>query len=221
MQLDLSTWTTPELKAGLSCLQDLRKALAIEPSDYEAKFEQLSQDFRDQLSGYASDLANENITADEFHDRMVSAIKQGYVQAYRQGAGSVVGRTTLSDADIATIADYLKDEWVWLGNFSRQAGLEDFSAAYLDNRTSLYADAVRGLYWAGKTSRQGDGTLIYWKAMAGCCESCQAVEAGSPYTQETLPGMPGADVCDGLDHCRCELEYVQSIPPDESDQEAA
>lgn len=211
--LRFGEWTRAELKAAYTILGAelalIEKAAPLTPDDYEHKFRLLRQSLADQMAGYAEQLARGRLSASQFRQYMTATIRRAYVQAFTYGSGSVAGRAPLTDMDLVTINRYIADELPYLDHFAQQIRANHYSEAYLLNRTSLYADAIRSLYWAGKVSRQATTTVIWWHAAddENTCDPCAAADAGSPYQLGDLPGLPGADICDGLDRCRCFLRF--------------
>lgn len=214
-----------ELRTAQGLLADLQKAALLTPDDYEAKMDRLSDDFRRKLQNYAQRVSDGDITEAEFRRMMERTIRSDYASAFRFGASSEVGRTILDDGDLMKIRDWVGKELVFLDGFAsdlHQAKLDGDgkSEAYIKNRTDLYANGVRKVYWSGKTDRQPDNTLIYWQAEddAGTCDPCAQAEWESPYTADDLPGMPG-EICDGGGRCRCSLRYEQ--PADAAGDDSA
>jgi hypothetical protein len=188
---------------------DPRKVVNLTPSDYERMFEWLLRGSAARIDGYSRDLAAGRISPRQFRRFMERTIRAAYTSAYRYGASSVTGRTILTDSDLIAIRMYLADELDYLDHFTHDILLHGYSARYLKNRLSLYSDAIRALYWLGKTRRQGKDIMVWWEAHddGRTCENCLKAEQDSPYRIQDLPGMPGADVCLGLDRCRCKLRF--------------
>lgn len=203
------------------------KAAALTPADYEAKFQALQANVEQTLQGYASQLADGSLSPAQFRQRMTATIRANYDDAYRLGMGASGGVARLTDDDWAVVHRYLNDEITYIDNFAREvrrhieAG-DDYSDDYLAWRTGFYSDSLRGLYFSGYANGANDGALFEWTAHADACEPCQAMADGSPYTADELDGqMPGADVCDGLDKCQCELEQVAEAAGDQTSDEEA
>lgn len=201
---------------------------ALTPADYEAKFQALQGKVDQTLQGYASQLADGDITPAQFRQKMTATIRANYDDAYQMGMGASDAATRLSDDDWVVIHRYLNDEIDYIDNYARDirshaAVGDDYSADYLAWRTGFYSDALRGLYFSGMANGAPDGALFQWIAHEGACEPCQAMADGGPYSAGDLDGqMPGADVCLGLDHCHCEIEQVAVASVDATaDQEAA
>ena len=187
----------------------LSKAAALTADDYQAQFEALASSFDDQLTDYGKRLASGDISPAEFKQYMGSTIRTTYDRAYRLGASVQAGeRAILTDADRATIQGILDDELEYLTAFQRDVslGFVPDTEAYLTNRAGMYADAIHGLYWQGRTSQVDSESYEAWyEAEPDACEPCAQNASGSPYSVDEVP-IPGDD-CDGGPRCRCTLRY--------------
>jgi hypothetical protein len=92
---------------------------------------------------------------------------------------------------------------------SHQLG-EEVGHFTIKERTAMYTNAIRALFWQGSVARLPLSQQVYWMALddPNTCGPCAAMESGNPWTIQTLNGrVPGADVCTGLDRCRCTLQF--------------
>lgn len=178
---------------------------------FQAEFDKLTVEFTKELTQLAGQLGSGSISVDEFTTRMAAEIRTAYTQAYQLGASvQQVAASELTAADRATITDYISDEIEYLNGFERALQLQHVpdTEAYLIGRVTLYADAIYGLYWEGRTSRVTDDYDVYYQSEddANTCLPCQLNEVRSPYSPEDAP-IPGND-CEGRSRCRCTLRYV-------------
>ena len=179
-----------------------------------AGYDQGVEDLQGFLAGLTDQLIDGSLTTAGYRNQVAGALRAAYEQAYTAGSG--LDPSDLSADDRATIDDYLNDDLGYLRNFANQIneqgiGEDGFSEDYLHNRISMYGDALQGVFWAGASSTAPAG--VTWVTESDPCDAC-ADAAGHYESVDDLPGMPGADVCDGLDRCRCHLEYDE---PDTGD----
>lgn len=91
------------------------------------------------------------------------------------------------------------------GRYTDEAGA--FSEDAIGARSDLYGGALLGTangVWANVLPAE---TIFTWE-LGGVnnCETCPVLAADSPYTQETLPGVPGdPGICECGANCRCTL----------------
>lgn len=206
----------------------------LDPADYEQRFEQLLEDLQGRFDELADQVAAGDITAPQFRHRAERALRSGYVQAYRYGAGAQGGSPTLSDDDVAAIGDAFAEDQAYLETFAQQIadGYVPVEAAdraavegtvLLSDRANLYANSVREMYFRGIVARTDDGEQVEWQlGDADHCDPCLEAADGSPYTSDTLPGYPG-EICDGGSRCQCELvtETIAARQDGAADEEAA
>jgi hypothetical protein len=91
-----------------------------------------------------------------------------------------------------------------------------------DTRVGLYADSTHAATQSGALVAIVAGAVamgveeqIDWimDEDEDSCTPCKDAAEGSPYTADTLPGMPQTPYCDGWDRCRCRLSSQTN--PDE------
>ena len=213
LSLKLERLSVDELR-GLQA--DLGKA-QLDPAEYEQRFEKLLEDVQSRFDDLASQVAANEISAAQFRHRAERALKSGYVQAYRFGAGAQGGSPTLSDDDVTAIGDAFAEDQAYLEKFAQEIsdGYVPVNAAdrasvdgtvLLSDRANLYANSVREMYFRGVVARTADDEQIEWQIDGGkdSCDPCLDAADNSPYTIDTLPGYPG-ELCDGGSRCGCEL----------------
>lgn len=192
----------------------ITKASPPVPSDLDATFADLRQQVGEKFTYLNEGLQSGDLTPSEWRDQAGSVLRSAYRDAYAAGNSFHGADTPIGAQDRAIIDRYLSEDLDYLHGFYQDikdaggAGERGLSDAYMDNRTDLYGDSIQGLWWAGATDAQDPGVQIDWIAEPDACDACQEAASGGPYTSDDLPGMPGADVCEGLDRCRCSLEYT-------------
>ena len=222
---------TLDLEALKALQSEVAKA-KLTPAEYAARFEALLEAIQARFAELADLVASGDISADDFRYRAERALRSGYTQAYRFGAGSVDGSIQLSDADIAIIAAAFAEDNDYLTNFAKQiaegyvpVNPEDIANVdgnvLLSERADMYANSTRELYFRGQVARIADDDEIEWQDNGDEdeCSPCLEAAASSPYTKDTLPGYPG-DICDGGSRCRCELVYASQVAAQPAEQTA-
>lgn len=202
-------WTTPELESAAELIAlELDKAAPLEPADYEDKYWALRTKLDGTVRLYASRVAAGTWSAWQFRDNMTKSLRKAYTEAYRFGVFSIAGRTVLSEADRATIADAFGDDLNYLDRFAALIPASQWSEAYLTDRAAKYANSLHGVFWAGRVSRYEPEQLLRWLAVddPATCKACESLNQHL-FTVEGLPGLPG-DMCAGGGNCRCQLEPV-------------
>lgn len=206
------TLTAEEL---LSLQADLTKA-ALDPGDYEARFDQLLEDIQGRFDELADYVASGDISPAQFRHRAERALRSGYTQAYRYGAGAQGGSPTLTDDDVAAIGEAFAEDQDYLQRFADQiadgyvpVNPEDRpnvdGTVLLSDRANMYANSVREMYYRGVVARTDDDEQIEWQlGDTDHCDPCLDAADNSPYTSDSLPGYPG-EICDGGSRCGCDL----------------
>lgn len=83
-----------------------------------------------------------------------------------------------------------------------------FTAA---ERIDMYADTLDHVYDAARVVGHPSHSIIYWvmDPKKESCPLCIFLQKNSPYTRETLPGVPrDGNTCMGLSRCGCELRII-------------
>jgi hypothetical protein len=206
--------STDELIVSLHLLSgELDKAAPLGPADYSRKRDELLRRTAAKVRDYAHRVAVRSMTGSQFRDAMTRTLRSAYLASYRLGAFSRFGRSALTPSDYAEVASRLGDDLYYLEAFAalipgRVTAGDVWSEAYLANRSSMYADNVWALWWAGRVSRNPQDTIYLWRAVgdASTCKFCGDAD-GSYFSAATLPGLPG-DGCAGGPECRCLLDEV-------------
>lgn len=216
-------------------LGDVLAKARLSPDEYRRRYDVLFDDIHERMLELAALVTEDEITPAQFRHRAERALKSAYVQAYRYGVGTTDGSLALADDDLTTIANAFAEDKDYLANFSAQIaeGYVPTTAAQvaevegsmlLDERAVMYANSVRSMFYAGRIARTADDVQIEWVLGATeHCDACLDAADGSPYTKDTLPGLPGAAVCDGLDKCGCSLDFsdAPAQSADVEEEEAA
>ncbi len=192
----------PDMQASV------RKTFRIDRDD-------LIAEFRDAVSTHAKDVIEGRINAAVFERRMQGSIQTHYGKLFRAGKGS-----PLNAADRVLLRQQIRSQNTYLANFReyivKQQALGTPLSGRVRSRALLYAERGGAMYERGIFGLFSDDALIDWvMGAAEHCATCPVYAGNSPYTKETLPGMPGAGfhltICGT--NCQCHLElsplYVQ------------
>lgn len=221
---------------NLEDLKALEAELAkapLHPAHYSDRFDALLDDLQGRFSELADQVAAGDITPQEFRYRAERALRNGYVQAYRYGVGSIEGGVVLTESDYAAITAAFAEDQQYLTNFARQISdgyvpinpedrQDTQGRMLLSDRADMYANSTRELYYRGQVSRIPEDDEIEWvdSGDEAECVPCLDAAAQSPYTKDTLPGFPG-DICDGGSRCRCELNYASQVAQQPAEEDIA
>lgn len=208
--------------AIMALMGTLSKAAALQPDDYYNKYNALADRTEAQLIGYADRLAaGQGMTPYQFRDAVLRTLRRAMADAYRYGVGASGVRPILVDQDLQKIRESLSEDRAYLDKFTQQLirgdvpgynpgapGIIQPTGHFsVQERTKMYANAIRAQFFSGLASR-GSSTQLYDWVLGDSehCGPCVDMAAGSPYTIATLAGRyPGAGVCLGLDRCACSL----------------
>ena len=142
-----------------------------------------------------------------------------YKNAYDIGmssssTGLVPQNASVSAEDQRWVESAFKHEMRFFNRFLSQALDANMSPAQIDHRISMYMNAVRGVYEAGRVIGSHPDSLIYWvyNPEAHHCTSCVYLRDHSPYTKRSIPTTPRAGGTECLTHCKCHLRIVISDP---------
>jgi hypothetical protein len=223
--VDLLTDLQPESLLALA--RDIDKVARLTPDDYERKFDSLWRNVESRAQGLADQVGSGAIGPGQFKFRLFTMLRRSFIDAYRYGLGSVGESTILTDGDMVIVRTYLSEDSRYLNAFTKEIRSghvphtpadrtishelgEEVGHFTIKERTAMYTNAVRALYFQGQVARLPGGQIVNWRALddPNTCKPCAAMESGNPWTVATLAGkVPGADVCEGLDRCRCTLEF--------------
>jgi hypothetical protein len=118
----------------------------------------------------------------------------------------------LTQAEKKWISSYLKEELGYFKKFLAQIKANK-SRRDVERRTSLYANAMRSVYEAGRVLSVGPDVLIYWVLeSANPCPDCVLLNKHNPYTVDTLPTTPKAGQTRCRANCYCSLRIDTASP---------
>lgn len=86
----------------------------------------------------------------------------------------------------------------------------------LSARLAQYANAARAAYYRGAVARAAGGPWRVWWELGAAqhCVGCSDYAAGSPYTPDSLPAVPGDGSTPCRGNCKCSLRF-ERVPPAE------
>jgi len=180
--------------------------------------------FHRDVEEIANQVISKKITAAEFEQRMKNSIDKHYPNLYREGKGII----KLDKWEEKFIENQAKSQDKYLANFreyiERQQTLGNELTGRITQRAHLYAERGTALFEAGHIASLPDDVLLDWKMQpAEHCPTCPIYEIGSPYTKETLPGLPGEgfNITRCGTNCQCIIQvsefYVTKTPDVEKD----
>lgn len=197
----------------------ISKAASLTPAEYEAHLSDLLDEVQARSSRLVRLLVADLMTPGEFRSQMSQVLRRAFLDAYRFGVGSVEGTAILNQDDL----DFIKAEVAGVNEFLK-GFRQDISSGYtpmtpaqrsevdghftVAERTQMYADAVRPLYYHGQLSRLDETAILRWyrDETKESCGPCVEMEAGNPYTKASLGHrVPGYPLCDGGSRCGCEI----------------
>ena len=175
---------------------------------------------RDAVFGYQKGKYSQK----EFERVSRAAFDEAYASAYRLGLKAsgvalldhprkrTAGPNTQYHDD-KWIKSSLRDERKYWNKFMSDVTTgaiegKRFTAA---ERIDMYADTLDHVYDAARVVGHPSHSIIYWvmHKEKEHCSLCLFLQENSPYTRETLPGVPrDGNTCMGLSRCGCELRIV-------------
>lgn len=149
------------------------------------------------------------------------AVLSGHMQ---QAAALAVGAEPGDDPN--AIDELLLSKSTYLEGFAADIASGAISEAQAAARANLWAGLSWSAFQTGKgmaagaeARRTGATVSITWDCDGDerSCADCTSLAAGSPYTPDSLPTVPGSDVqCNGA--CRCSLRYELGSAGDGGDE---
>lgn len=182
------------------------------------------KNFHSSVEDVSNRLRAGRITAGDFELGMRKNIESHYRKLYQEGKGTA--RLEKWEEEFIRRQAHTQDQY--LSNFrqyinQRQAMGEELTGR-VNQRAHLYAERGTALFEAGHLASLPDDVLVNWEMQpAEHCPTCPTYEVGSPYTKETLPGLPGEgfNVTRCGTNCQCILQvselYVTKTPEPERD----
>lgn len=142
-------------------------------------------------------------------------IDAGWKQAYRMGYSARTGSapTSFSQRLTSEIANQIHFAQRFAKDIAAGKPEQPFRMP-VRQRSELYAKALNGGYNAGAVDASPGDELIWWRlGAADHCTDCPVIAASSPYTQATLPSLPGDGATECRSNCACFLEFLPSAGP--------
>lgn len=154
------------------------------------------------LLGLTQKLAAGSITRRGFTNAATGALWDHMQQAAALSAGDAY--------HVRPVDALLASKYTYLDNFAADIASGAISDAQAAARAELWSGLAHTAYQMGKVQAMSDEAKaeIYWTAEDDdhTCPDCEALEAGSPYTLESLPTYPGDGATQCLSACRCSID---------------
>lgn len=145
------------------------------------------------------------ITIEQWQLAVASVLKDMHIAQAAFGAG---GKQFLDPDALSKVSDTLKQQYGFLQDFAL-AILGGLGLAAALNRVLMYTGATQQSFWQTFSGNRGKEKQIWWERTANeSCPDCIALEAGSPYTADTLPTYPGAGQTVCRTNCKCHLRFA-------------
>lgn len=193
-------------------------------SSANRQYARVKDEFRLALRDIVFGFQKGKYTEREFDVLGRAAFETAYIRTFRYGLKasgvSLLDHPTkrthgpeLQQYDERWVKSSLKDERKYWNKFmgdivSGDIATKRFTAA---ERIDMYADTLDHVYDAGRVVGHPSHSIIYWvmNREKEHCSLCDFLQKNSPYTRETLPGVPrDGNTCLGLSRCGCELRIV-------------
>ena len=175
-----------------------------------AGYADLKDEFKDTLFGILGSYQKGEITTDAMESMWRSEIKDGWEKAYKFGVGSVGNPFGVWDEDSSWLKGAEAEEFGYLGKFVKDIQ-KDRLVMDVEQRLSMYAETLDGVYHHGQVDGSPEFVKIYWILReAKHCDDCIRYADRSPYTKKTLPAVPRDGNSRCLSNCQCFLKYVYS-----------
>lgn len=115
-------------------------------------------------------LANNQLTLEQWHNEMRAVVKRNYIAQYLLGRG---GRDAMTQSDWGRVGGLLSNQFRYLSNFAREISLGLLSEEQIGARAELYIDSASQSFERAKGAARGlelpawpgDGTS---ECMANC-----------------------------------------------------
>jgi hypothetical protein len=186
--------------------------------------------FKQELTQSVMGFLSGRVTEKELVTRTRAAFEDAYMGAYRlglksSGLGSLdtakktaVAGPNIDPHDKEWIKSALQQERRYWNAFIRDV----ISGAILSKRFTpveriqMYVDTLDSIFDAGRVISHPAHSIIYWimNPKKEHCKICLFLRDNSPYTRETLPGIPrDGHTCEGHSRCGCELRILTLEDP--------
>jgi hypothetical protein len=164
---------------------------------------------KEQLTTLADKLGAGTISEADFVELSRSALAGAYMNSYLEGLGISNPGQAITNTEISHVNALIEQQVPYLEDFAA-AVTDGTTVMPIEQRAAQYESGLHAPYQLGvMAGLVGTGIVagLRWIAQddEGTCDPCAAAEKNGPYTFETLPGVPGSDVCDWPPNCRCEI----------------
>lgn len=191
-------------------------------SKFDEELEELIRDNRnteENISGLVVALQASWVAA--LHSALFRSFKMGYGTRGRQDSSTLDKDRIYKE--FPAFKDVVDKHSDFASQFARQ-----YADGYTDRkgamgfaaRINMYGQALKSAFNSGAVFGGRPGEKIYWR-LGSCdhCGDCPALHAGSPYTRNTLPTVPGNGDTICKTNCCCYLSFVsgpRSLEPKDS-----
>ncbi len=175
--------------------------------------------FHTDVEKRAQSVMTGGTNVEQFKAGMRKDIENNYRKLYKEGNGG----QPLKKWETDFIRQQADTQNQYLNNFGnyiqQQKDLGRELTGRVSQRAHLYAERGTAMFEAGHLASLPDDVIVDWKMQpAEHCPTCPIYQRGSPYTKETLPGLPGEgfNVTRCGTNCQCIIQvsdlYVTSTP---------
>jgi hypothetical protein len=176
----------------------------------------ISIDAGEDVTGTLAGLvANDQLSAADWEERMREEIKDQYIAQYLSGAG---GRDQMDSVDWGSVGGMIADQYRFLDDFADDVETGDLSEAQIAARSEMYINSSREAYERAllRSSPEHGWTEKAWGlSEVENCEDCiflsslGFIPVTEPFVapstgKEAIPGG-GNTIC--LTNCQCGTEY--------------
>jgi hypothetical protein len=116
---------------------------------------------------------------------------------------AVGGARNMTPATLAAVSLTLASQFGYLHDFARDIALGGVTEAMAKARARMYGNTAQKSYWDFYT--RGARRIVWQLNPAEHCPDCLGLAANSPYTESTLPTVPGAGDTRCRSNCKCTL----------------
>jgi hypothetical protein len=138
-------------------------------------------------------------------------LKQEYLRQYMLGIG---GRSRMTPADWGRVGSMLKEQYKYLGEFSKEIADGKLSEAQIKARLHMYLNSSRSAYERAhsvnaKNLGMDEEAWLMGQVAGEHCEDCLALNAKGWQPIGTFP-IPGDGSTSCLTSCACSVDYRNS-----------
>lgn len=190
------------------------------------KYETLKNRFRTTLRKYVLGYLAGRVEWRVMEKECRKAFEETYAEAYMlglraSGLGALDAQSKTKTAgpamdphDAQWIKTALKDERQYWNGFLDDVKTGNFRRFSPEDRISMYCDTLDHAYDVARVVGHPKHSVIYWKMNPEKehCPICKFLNDNSPYTRDTLPGVPrDGHTCLGITRCGCELRIKTNV----------